>query len=277
VSSIIRNAGRLRLLLVAAALGAACLLLPACGDEEAVGEPTVTAAPAEEAVQPSPGPAEDREWSFRGQRGITAAFAPADLALYRSLLPAPFEMPEEPLVAVSVVYYYDVTAPLTPYREGYVVLQCRYQGRTGWCVLTMPVDDETADAGGRFLGFPKYVADRIELEEADGVWSGRVIYQGRTVMALTFTPEAGREPVTTSSAVGGPSIFLLVPPAEGPQVNEIGFDLAVEQRTVTTSGSTTVEVDPGEPWAGLLPPGDGAHWGTLEEKTGDWILVATQP
>jgi len=39
VSPIIRNADRLRLLLVAAALGAACLLPTACGDEEAPSAP----------------------------------------------------------------------------------------------------------------------------------------------------------------------------------------------------------------------------------------------
>ena len=29
-------------------------------------------------------------------------------------------------------------------------------------------------------------------------------------------------------------------------------------------------------WAGLLPPGDGPLWATLEQKMGDWVQVATQ-
>ena len=124
-----------------------------------------TVEPTKTAASPTSTPAPERQWSFRGQRGITAAFVPTDLALYRSLLPAAFDMPESPLVAVAVVNYYDVTLPLTPYSEGYVVMQCRYQGRTGWYVFTMPVDDETANMGGRALGFPKYVADEIDLAE----------------------------------------------------------------------------------------------------------------
>jgi hypothetical protein len=267
---------RLTVVILATALAAlavaASLTLTGCGDEEATKEATPTVAPTAQTIQPSPAPTQTRQWSFRGQRGITVAFPPADLALYRSLIPAPFEMPDTPLVAVAVVYYYDVTLPLTPYNEGYVVLQCKYQGRTGWYVLTMPVDNETANAGGRSLGFPKYIADKIDLGETNGVWSGRVVYQGRSVMQVTFRPQAGSEPVTSSSSDPGAPVFLLVPPGEGPQVNEVNNDLVGERRTVTTSGSATVAADPGESWAGLLPAGGVAAWASLEEMTGDWIL-----
>jgi hypothetical protein len=271
---------RLTVVILAAALAAlavaASLTLTGCGDEEATKEASPTVAPTAQAIQPSPAPTQTRQWSFRGQRGITVAFPPADLALYRSLIPAPFEMPDTPLVAVAVVYYYDVTLPLTPYHEGYVVLQCKYQGRTGWYVLTMPVDNETANAGGRSLGFPKYVADEIDLAEGDGVWNGRVVYQGRSVMQVIFTPQAGSKPVTNSSGEPGAPVFLLVPPGEGPQVNEVNNDLVGERRTVTTSGSASIEADLGESWAGLLPAGGVATWASLEEMTGDWVLVPTQ-
>jgi len=271
---------RLTAVIMVAALAvlavAASLTLTGCGDEGATREAGPTVAPTVETSQPSPMPPQTRQWSFRGQRGITVAFPPADLALYRSLIPAPFEMPDTPLVAVAVVYYFDVTLPLTPYREGYVVLQCKYQGRTGWYVLTMPVDDETANAGGRSLGFPKYVADEIDLAEGDGVWNGRVVYQGRSVMQVTFTPQAGSKPVTNSSSEPGAPVFLLVPPGEGPQVNEVNNDLVGERRTATTSGSATVAADPGESWAGLLPAGGVATWARFEEMTGDWVLVPTQ-
>ena len=52
----------------------------------------------------------------------------------------------------------------------------------------MPVDDQTADAGGRALGFPKYIADKIDLAETDGGWAGDVAFQGQSVMHVTFTP-----------------------------------------------------------------------------------------
>jgi hypothetical protein len=253
---------------------AAGLALTACSDEAAVKETAPTVAPVEATVQPSPATT-PRPWSFHGQRGITAAFAPADLALYRSLLPAQFDMPDTPMVAMAVVYYYDVTLPLTPYHEGYVVLQCKYQGHTGWYVVTMPVDDAVANAGGLSLGFPKYIADKIDLAETNGVWGGEVAYQGRSVMQVTFTPQGGSEPTTESSSDPGLPVFLLVPPGEGPKIDEVNMDLARERRTVTVSGTATIAADAGEPWAGLLPAG-GTVWAMLQEMTGDWVLSATE-
>jgi len=251
--------------------------LTSCSDKQAAERVATTVEPAKTVAPPTSTPtaAPERQWAFRGQRGITAAFVPTDLALYRSLLPAAFDMPEAPLAAVAVVYYYDVTLPLTPYHEGYVVLQCRYQGRTGWYVLTMPVDDDVANAGGRSLGFPKYIADQIDLNESDGVWSGHVAYQGRDIMRVTFTPQPGTKPVETSSSDAGLPVFLLVPPAEGPQVNEVDIELSGAQRKVTTAGSATIEADPGEAWAALLPPGGVAASATLDEVTGEWVLSGT--
>jgi Acetoacetate decarboxylase (ADC) len=256
-------------------LTAACVLAAAAtGCEEKVTQPEKTVV-APTVVATSTAPAQERQWSFRGQRGITAAFTPTDLTLYRSLLPKQFDMPQSPLAAVAVVYYYDVTLPLTPYHEGYVLLQCQYQGETGWYVLTMPLDDETANLGGRALGFPKYIANKIVLDEGLGSWSGGVSYQGRIVMGVGFAPD-GSEPVTASSSDPGLPVFLLVPPAEGPQINQIGMDLAGERQTITTSGTATIEADAGEPWAGLLPAKGTAVWGQLQQMTGDWVLTAKQ-
>ena len=263
---------RLAVIVFAAAVS---LSLTGCGnggeDSQATPGPTVTAA-----LQPTLAPTaeERRPWSFQGQRGITAAFPPADLELYRSLLPEAFDMPDQPLVAVSVVYYYDVTLPLKPYGEGFVALQCKYQGRTGWHVITMPVDDETSNAGGRSIGFPKYVADQITLEEREEGWLGRVVYEGRTVMEMTFTAEG--EPVTGASSAEGSPAFQLVPPGEGPAMNEVDTVPSGERTTVTTSGSATVRADAGEPWAGLLGPEGGTVWASFEEVTGNWWLEPTQ-
>jgi hypothetical protein len=240
------------------------------GDSQATPEATVTADPQ---ATPVPTPQDRRPWSFQGQRGITAAFAPADVGLYRSLLPASFDMPDQPLVAVSVVDYYDVTLPLVHYREGYVALQCKYQGRTGWHVITMPVDDETADAGGRSIGFPKYVAGQITLEEQAGGWLGRVVNDGRTVMEVAFTAKGTAAPAPEAQS---PVTFQLLPPGQGPTILEVDTVASGERRTVTTPGSASVSADPGEPWAGLLGPAGTAVWGSFDEVTGNWWLEPTQ-
>ncbi len=228
---------------------------------------------ADPPATPAPTPQDRRPWSFQGQRDITAAFPPADLALYRSLLPESFDMPDQPLVAVIVADYYDVTLPLVPYREGYVALQCKYQGRTGWHVLTMPVDDETANVGGRSIGFPKYVADQITLEEQGGGWMGRVVSEGRTVMEVAFTAKGSAAPATGGQS---PVAFQLLPPGQGPTILEVDTVASGERRTVTTPGSATVSADAGEPWAGLLGPAGSAVWGSFDEVTGDWSLEPTQ-
>ena len=261
------------LVVLALAVGAS-LSLAGCGGEEEESQPTprptVTAAPQ---PTPMPTPQDRRQWSFLGQRGITTAFPPADVELYRALLPEQFDVPDQPLVAVSVVDYYDVTLPLVPYREGFVALQCEYQGRTGWHVLTMPVDDETANVGGRAIGFPKYVASQITLEEQSGGWLGRVVSEGRTVMEVAFTAKGSAAPATGGQS---PVAFQLLPPGQGPTVLEVDTVASGERRTVTTPGSATVSADAGEPWAGLLGPAGSAVWGSFDEVTGDWSLEPTQ-
>jgi hypothetical protein len=253
----------------------ACLSLGACGSDGgesgATAEPTVTASTeAQATLQPKPTSPEERPWAFLGTRLIRTAFAPADLELYRSLLPQQFDMPDQPLVVMTIADYYDVTLPLVPYREGYVLLQCEYQGRTGWYTYTMPVDDETANAGGRAIGFDKYVADEITLQEQDGVWTGRVVHEGRTVMEVTFTPDG--VPVTETGGGEESVLFNLLPPGEGPRVTEVNSAPSGEQTTATTSGSATVKADAREPWAGLLDPRGGAIWAVFQETTGDSVL-----
>lgn len=247
--------------------------------------PTLTACSkgSSEALQPTPSPTASgtstpdprRAWSFHGQQGITAAFTPTNLTTYRAILPPQLDMPQAPLVVVAVMYYYNVAAPLVPYHEGYVLLQCQYQGQTGWYVVTMPVDDETANAKGRALGFPEYMADKIDLAETNGGWAGNVSFQGGSVFQLTFAP-GDTPPVTASSADPGLPFFLLVPPAQGPQVNEVDISLAGERQTVTTSGTAMIEPGSDDPWTELLPLSGTAVWAQFQDMTGDWVLTAKQ-
>ena len=137
----------------------------------------------------------------------------------------------------------------------------------------MPVDDKTANDGGRAIGFNKYVADEITLEGQNGIWTGRVVFGGRTVMEIAFTTTG--EPVT---ATGGEEVHLfnLLPPGEGPKVNEVNSAASGEETTATTSGSATVKADPGEPWAGLLNPDGSTLSAVLQEITGDSVLEWTE-
>jgi hypothetical protein len=219
-----------------------------------------------------PAAAGRRPWAFLSQHGISAIFEVRDARLYRELLPAPFELPERLLVHVTLVHYDEVTPALVPYHEAYVMLRCRYHGETGLFPLTMPVDDATANAGGRQIGFPKYVADRITLAEEKGTARGGVVRQGRSVIEVVFRAN-GEPPVTTSSDDPGLPCFTLVPPGTGPTVLIVRRSLLGPRRRVETPG--TVAVTTVEPWGRLL---DGAAVVSARRETisGDSIFVLTQ-
>ena len=209
-----------------------------------------------------------QEWMYRGQRGITAVYQPKNSTLYRQLLPGDFQMPDTLQVILCIVSYYDVTKPLVPYREGFVMISCKYRGQTGLYTLTMPVTDKTANDAGISIGFPKYVADSIDLTSGNGTWSGEVMYRGRSVMRMTFAPQSERPPFSRSDP--GPSCVNLVPPGIGPAA--VTVNIKGKQLVSTTTGSTTVAVDPGESWGNLL---EGATLvsAQFDEITGNWTLV----
>ena len=212
-------------------------------------------------------------WSYHGQRGVAAVFQPADANIYRTLLPTAFEMPQQPRVLVAVVSYDDVTAPLVPYREGYVMLACVYQGEAGWYTLTMPVTDQTANDAGRAIGFPKYVADRIDLRDAGGgAWAGEVVHQEQSVLRVLFTPQAPGTP-NPGTVQPDAAAFTLVPPGEGPDVDEVGTTQHAALQVLVVSGAATVTSGASEPWAALLTQGTPVS-AQFAEVTGDWNLVA---
>lgn len=210
----------------------------------------------------------NQSWRYLGAHGITAVYQPADIALYRQLLPEAFQMPDSPLVVVSIVSYDTVTKPLVPYREGFVMLSCRHQGQTGMYTLTMPVTDKTANDAGIYLGFPKYVADRIDLALDGGIWNGEVVYQGQSVMQLKFTPSNDTSTLTRSNP--GPSCVNLVPPGVGPDIADV--NIIGLQTVKTTKGTAETTVDPGQSWGNLLQ-GAILVSAQLEQTTGDWTLV----
>ncbi|NVN93244.1 MAG: DUF362 domain-containing protein [Desulfuromonadales bacterium] len=204
------------------------------------------------------------EW-YQGQQSVTAVYQPINSALYRQLLPATFDMPDSLQVIVAIAYYSTVSFPLTPYHEAYVLLACSHQGKSGLYTLTMPVDNKRANDIGRSIGYPKYIADGIELTESSGTWSGQVNHQGRTVMRMTFTPQAAA--IASTRSIAGPSSFNLVPPGIGPEV--LMVDMIGQQQVSTRSGSATVSADPNAPWSKLL---EGASLVTaqFQEVTGDY-------
>lgn len=77
---------------------------------------------------------------FREFSGVKTYLEPRDPALYRSLLPDPFSMPDAPVVMIFVADYVKVVPwPMTRYQEWAVGLKCVVKGEESWCVTNIAV------------------------------------------------------------------------------------------------------------------------------------------
>jgi hypothetical protein len=205
------------------------------------------------------------EDNFRKSRSLSVIVEPADLALYRELLPPAFSMPKHPLVSINVVDQLEVGPwPLTPYQLGSVSLRCAYEGEEGWHPITMPETKWVAVWTGRTMGFPKYVADEIHLSpEAEG-WVGEVRHAGELRLRLAFAPDANAaSPLWKKRGwpTGGPTLNLR-PPGEGPEVKVVRGAEGAPGSSQQESGHVLIDLGAVEPFAGLLPAGYQAP-GTL--------------
>jgi hypothetical protein len=108
---------------------------------------------------------------------IRAYMEPGDLAAYRQAIPAPFTAPPRPLVRVTVLDFYEMAnGPL--YLESEISVLALHQGQPGWVVLSMPVTDGDACAGGRnALGTLK-IMRRVTLERGAGRYVGTSYARG---------------------------------------------------------------------------------------------------
>jgi len=209
--------------------------------------------------------------NFRHSRSLGVLMEPADLELYRTLLPDVFEMPAHPLVSFAIVDQLEVGPwPLTPYQLGSVSLRCVHRGEEGWHPITMPENDWIAIWSGRTMGFPKYRADHIALESRGEGWYGEVSDDGEVRLALTFAPDRDEQPAWQAAGwdVGGPT-FNLMPPGEGPEVRVIrsaSGDGPAESDV--QPGWVSVEIGPSRPWAGVVSRATDAAGAFVELRGG---------
>lgn len=221
-----------------------------------------------------------KQGMFQEFEGVFTAVEPADLNLYRTLLPPPFEMPKQPAVALFVVHYLKVQPwPMTPYYEGTLALRCSYQGREGWHVKTMPVTKWVPNWGGRAMGFPKYVTKEITLKSSGQGWKGEVLRGGQLKLSLEYAPGLTRAltPLEEEFLKGGTPrleepIFLLVPPDKGPRFQQVTVTPMIPAKWQSEQGMVKITLGPDEPWSKLIPPGTISP-GVFQKFTGGSNLV----
>ncbi len=220
---------------------------------------------------------------FREFHGILAVMEPDDMDLYRSLLPDQFSMPETPMVSLAVIDYYNVGPwPMTAYLEGAVCLLCTYEGDEGWYVVNMPVTKKVSMMGGRSLGFPKYIADKIDLYPHENGWKGEVVHKGVNELILEFNStqislSQKEEQIYNKITAMEDSVYLLVPPAVGPTIHKNTFKHAVTPTIpYLAMGEVNFSIDPKMPWANLVKPEKTVHGGFSRFQGGAIISAEKQ-
>jgi Acetoacetate decarboxylase (ADC) len=127
---------------------------------------------------------------FQENDQISAYFEAGDLAAYRQAIPAPFAMPEKPLIRVSVLDFYEmVNGP--SYLEVVISVLALHEGQPGWVVLMMPVTNGDSCAAARATwGYPK-VMRRVTLERQSGRYVGTLYARGGGAPEFQLTVEVG--------------------------------------------------------------------------------------
>lgn len=123
---------------------------------------------------------------YQQLRGIFGCTTPADVDLYRRMLPAKFETPSNPEVCFYITDFQ--ISGVGPYREAAILLPVTHGGRKGEYVLTMALDNSAATYGGRAIGFPKYIADEVAVTSSGGAnWTARARNRGVIDLQASFT------------------------------------------------------------------------------------------
>ncbi len=216
---------------------------------------------------------------FREIELLVAVLPPSNALLYRRLLPPTLTMPGQPAVwlyfmdAIRVAPWY-----AAPYREWAVLLKAELKGEDGWFALTMPVTRWRAMSGGRYLGFPKYVADEIGFKHEGDAVLGWGRNKGVSQVKMEFHPGLTRALAGWESellehrTLGGQRCFQLVPPGKGPRMLKVMFEDRVEPSYTWCQGMVKVQVDASESWGGLIAENAVAP-GNVSRFTGGVSIV----
>ena len=114
-------------------------------------------------------------------------------------------------------------------------------------------------AGGRYLGFPKYIADEITLSRNGEIRTAEAKYKGIIQLALEFRPGLTRQlTVLEKQLAENISFFkgdnhVLVPPGRGPRAQKVAPYDVTEAKWSPQDGMIKIRVNPSESWANLIP------------------------
>ena len=188
--------------------------------------------------------------------GLFGCTAPADLALYRKMLPEKFAMPADPQVCFYIIDF--KISSVGRYHEAAILIPTTYKGQSGKYVLTMDLDNRAATSGGRALGFPKYMGE-VTLEQNANDWVGTASVGGEVDLRASYTGEC-----TKSADFLWPDFFNLTPIPSGTTSSQAflpprtGSVLRVPAEYLepptfySLKGGIKLEINDKLPWNGLV-------------------------
>jgi hypothetical protein len=188
--------------------------------------------------------------------GLFGCTAPADLALYRKLLPEKFDMPADPQVCFYTIDFR--ISGVGPYHEAAILLPVTYKGQTGKYVLTMDLDNSRATSGGRAVGFPKYMG-KVTLEQTGNDWVGTASANGEVDLRASYTGECNESDEflwpdfinLTPIPAGTTSTQAFLPPRSGNALR-IPAEYLEPPAFYSLKGSIKLELNDKLPWNGLI-------------------------
>lgn len=115
---------------------------------------------------------------------MLAATFKTNMDVVKEIIPHPL-VPTKDALATAFVARYPETNFGCTYNEGALFIHCQYRGEKGLYCLSMPVDDDMAMIGGREqYGYPKKMADKIELDQENNRVSGSVVRKGVEILRI---------------------------------------------------------------------------------------------
>ncbi|TRO54293.1 hypothetical protein E2P64_09325 [Candidatus Bathyarchaeota archaeon] len=108
-----------------------------------------------------------------------------DPEVIKRILPPPLEPAPNPTANVYVAEFHKTNFG-PPYNEAALFLSAQYKGELGNYCMSMPVTEDNAMWGGRErYGFPKKIAEIIQVKRKGNVATGTCIRRGHTIFKLT--------------------------------------------------------------------------------------------
>lgn len=163
---------------------------------------------------------------FTGAELLTVV-ARTDPAVAAAVLPKPLHAPTDPVITAFVAHY-PATNFGVDYYEGALFMGAEYRGEQGAYCLAMPVDDDLAMVLGREIdGFPKKMADHINLDRHGTRLVGSVVRHGVEILHIEgdahqeVIPEPGWGSREVRDLEGRPAraftsfLFKYMPAADG--------------------------------------------------------------